>query len=238
MNPKTDGIHHYDESFETQKSLVDRSNISNKNKKIILEFDKQCNLERLSKPRRMKLMSVLTIVARDYLKKDFDKVKIEDLKNVIAKINDKENYSIWTKQSYSVILKKFYSWLEYKEDYKQKVRINGYPKIISWINTNIKQKDLPKVRASDILTENEIERLIKAANHPRDKAFISLLYELGARISEIGNLDKKSLVKDQYGYLIDIKGKTGQRTPRVVMSDMYLTNWLNQHPIDDENAPL
>lgn len=69
MNPKTDGIHHYDKSFEAQKSLLEKSTISIRNRKLILDFDKQCNLEKLSKPRRIKLMGVLTTIAKNQDKK-------------------------------------------------------------------------------------------------------------------------------------------------------------------------
>jgi integrase len=124
----------------------------------------------------------------------------------------------------------------YGDDYRNKP---DYPEIISWLRTGVKKKDQPRVQASDILTEQEIEKLIEVAEHPRDKAFISLLYELGARISEIGNLRIKDISRDKYSYIIDISGKTGHRTPRVIQSDPYLTTWLNMHPMrDDPDAPL
>ena len=95
------------------------------------------------------------------------------------------------------------------------------------------------VMASDILNEEEVEKLIKSAEHPRDKAFISMLYELGARIGEIGNLRIKDITRDEYSYLVDLNGKTGRRTPRIVMSDPYITTWLNQHPLkNDPEAPV
>ena len=98
---------------------------------------------------------------------------------------------------------------------------------------------MSKVMASDILTEEEIDNLIKSSEHPRDKAFISMLYELGARIGEIGNLKIKDITRDEYSYLIDLNGKTGHRTPRIVMSDPHITTWLNQHPFrDNPEAPV
>ena len=48
------------------------------------------------------------------------------------------------------------------------------------------------------------------AEHPRDKAFVSMLYELGARIGEIGALSIKDMTRDRYGYLIDLEGKTAR----------------------------
>jgi integrase/recombinase XerD len=229
-------IHNYNKRYEQAKARVLNSNISNKNKNLIMDFDRTCFIEGLGKPRRIKLISSLLILARNYLKKDFDKATKKELKDLILKIESNENYSPWTKHSYRAILKKFYKWLEFGDEYKDRP---DYPEIISWLRVNLKKKDQPKVKASDILTEKEIKKLIDAAEHPRDKAFISMLYELGARISEIGNLKIKDISRDRYSFLVDLNGKTGQRTARIVISDPYLANWLNVHPLkDNPNAPL
>lgn len=232
----TKDIHDYSAKHKAALKQVDKSTISRKNKKLILDFDRACFLEGLGKPRRIKLVSSLLMLARKYLKKDFDEATGKDIKETVLKIESREDYSVWTKQGYRAILKKFYKWLKYGDNYRQR---NEYPKIVSWINTNIKKKDQPKVQASDILTEKEIKRLIDAAEHPRDKAFISMLYELGARIGEIGSLQIKDVTRDKYSYIIDLNGKTGHRTPRIVMSDPYLTSWLNAHPLkDNPQSPL
>ena len=181
-------------------------------------------------------MGSLIIIARDYLKKDFRKATKQDIKDVVLTIDNSEKYSAWTKQSYRAILKKFYKWLEYGDDYIHKP---GYPEIINWINTNLKYKDKPRINAADILTEEEIMKMIGAAEYPRDKAFIAMLYELGARIGELGNLNIRHVSRDRYSYLIDLTGKTGRRTPRIVISDPYLTEWLNGHPLKNQpDSPL
>jgi integrase/recombinase XerD len=158
------------------------------------------------------------------------------LKEVVAGIEGRNDYSPWTKHSYKTILKKFYKWLEFGDDYREHVE---FPDIIRWVRPSVKRKDQPKVQSSDILTEDEVKKLIDAAEHSRDKAFVSVLYELGARISEIGNLRIKDISKDKYSFIIDIKGKTGHRTPRIVFSAPYLTAWLNSHPCKKQpNMPL
>lgn len=229
-------IHDYNHKFKKQKEKLLGSSISKKNKDLILKFDQTCSLENLSLSRRMKLIGSLTILAEQYLKKDFDDVTKDDLKDTVVRIDAIENYSVWTKQSYRAILKKFYKWLKYGDDYKS---TREYPKIVSWITTNIKSKDKPRVQASQILSEKEIKKLIDVAEHPRDKAFITMLYELGARIGELGNLRIGDVSRDKHSFIIDLRGKTGHRAPRIVMSDPYLTTWLNQHPLkDNPDAPL
>ena len=235
MEPMKD-IHNYDKRLESTKKRVEKSTISQKNKKLVRDFDRACFLESLSKPRRIKLLGSLTILAEQYLKKDFDRMTKEELKDIVMRIDGREDYSPWTRQSYKIILKKFYKWLEFGDEFGTKLE---YPPIVSWIRCGMKKKEQPKVKASHLLTEKEVKTLIAVAEHPRDKAFISTLYELGARIGELGGIYINELTRDQHGYIIDLEGKTGHRTPRIVISDPHITNWLNVHPLKGkENAPL
>lgn len=235
MEPKK-SIHDYSKKYEGSLKRLSTASISETNKKIIKKFDRACFIEGLSKPRRIKIIFSLIILAEKYLPVDFDKATKDDLKDAVLKIDIRDDYSPWTKESYRAIIKKFYTWLTYGDDYKKRME---YPKIIAWLRVGTKKKDLPKVKASDILTEHEVKSLIEVADYVRDKAFISMLYELGARIGEIGGLQLKDISKDKYSYIIDLEGKTGNRTPRIVISAPYLTNWLNDHPLkDNPDAPL
>ena len=235
MKPKKD-IYDYSRRLEAATRKLEKSAISERNKEFIREFDRACFMEALSKPRRIKLIGSLIILARDYLKKDFDKASKDDLKDIVIKIESVDDYSPWTKHSYKVILKKFYKWLKFGDEYRTKLE---YPKIVSWLRCGLKKKDQPRIRASDILTEDEVKKLIDVAEYPRDKAFISMLYELGARIGEMGGLCVGEVTRDKYGYIIDLEGKTGHRTPRIVIADPHLTHWLNLHPVkDNPEAPL
>lgn len=235
MNPKND-IHDHSLQYERAKRRIKESGISERNKTLIEEFDKACSLERLGLPRRIKIIGDLIIFASHYLKKDLDKAAKDDLKDAVLKLDARDDLSIWTKHTYKCILKKFYRWLSFGDTYRTRAE---QPEIIAWLSTGVSEKEKPRVKAADILTENEIERLINVAEHPRDKAFVSMLYELGARIGEIGTLSIKDISRDKYSFILDLSGKTGHRTPRIVTSDSYLSTWLNMHPLkNDPNAPL
>jgi hypothetical protein len=89
------------------------------------------------------------------------------------------------------------------------------------------------------LTEEDVKKLIASADHARDKAFISVLWESGARVSEIGNLLFKQVIFDKYGLILTVRGKTGSRKIRLILSTPYLANWMNSHPFrNDPEAPL
>ena len=227
MTPRND-IYNYKHKLDLTKKKLENAPISDRNRELIEQFDRACFMEGLSKPRRIKLISVLIILAEKYLKKDFDAATKDDIKDVVIKIDSREDCSPWTKHGYKVIIKKFYKWLKFGDEYRT---VNEYPATVSWMRCNLKKKEQPRIKASDILTEAEVKKLIDTAEHSRDKAFISMLYELGARIGEIGSLRIKEVTRDKYGYVVDLEGKTGHRTPRIVISDPHITHWLNNHPL-------
>ena len=233
-------IHNYKKRYENYVNKLNKDRvISNKNRKLIFEFERACYLnQKIELPTRIKYLEVLGTLARKYVKKDFDKLTRKDFEKIVLEIESKEEWSVATKHKFKVLLKKFGKWVKFKDKSFGEKR-NVYPETVSWLITGIKRKDRARIMASDVLTEKEAYTLIENAEHPRDKAFISMLYELGARIGEIGNLRIKDITRDDYSYLVDLNGKTGHRTPRIIMSDPYVTSWLNQHPLkDDSNAPV
>jgi len=63
----------------------------------------------------------------------------------------------------------------------------------------------------EVLTEDEIFRIIEAAKHPRDKALIALEYEAGLRVSELAGIKWKDIEWDDNLTKVKVKGKTGER---------------------------
>lgn len=96
MTPKND-IYDYKHKLEMAKKKLRNANISEKNKEFISQFDSFCFLDGLSKPRRIKLISTLIILAESYLKKDFDTATRGDIKNIVMEIESREDCSPWTK---------------------------------------------------------------------------------------------------------------------------------------------
>jgi len=77
-----------------------------------------------------------------------------------------------------------------------------------------------------MLAQDEIQHVIDAAINKRDKALIALLWDIGARIGEIGNLRIKDVKYDDIGISILVSGKTGQRRVRAVWSVITLKTGL------------
>ncbi len=109
-------------------------------------------------------------------------------------------------------MKKFYRWMG---------------KEIRWLRcNNVRRKKLPE----EILTEEDIKKLINATSSHRDRALVAVLYESGCRAGEFLLMRIKNIHFDRYGAVIIVRGKTGYRRIRLVSSSPYLAEWINVHP--------
>ncbi len=214
-------IHNYERKLELSLKHLANSSISERNKELVIKFHSDCLCQGIKPGRIQKYIYSLRRIAV-WLNKDFDNCSIDDLKIVVSEI-EKTSFKDWTKHDYKVCLKKFYRWL----------RNDKNPKEIEWIKTpNSKNRKLPE----DLLTEEDIKRLIDSASHPRDKALISVLYETGCRIGELASIRIKNINFDKYGAQITLHGKTGYRRVRIITSVSYLGEWLNKHPIKNPES--
>lgn len=162
-----------------------------------------------------------------YLNKDFEKANREDIKKLVGKL-ELSHYSKSTIRDFKLTLRKFYKWLRNTDE---------FPEEVKWYRTHIKYNAI--TNPEDILTEEEIKKMINCCLSPRGRAFVSLLYESGCRIGELLPLKWKQVIFDKYGAQILGNGKTGFRRVRVISCVPYLTEWINKHPLrDNENSFL
>jgi integrase/recombinase XerD len=218
-------IYNYERILRSTLERIKNSTICQENKAKILSFYQECLTQGLSRARIIKYLGTLEIIAR-LLNRPFEEVVKEDIAELIRKIESR-NYSEWTKHDYKVIIKIFYRWLRKTEDYPEEVR---------WIKTGKRKNNtLPE----ELLTEEEVKRMVEAATNPRDKAFILVLYESGCRIGEILTLRIRNVQFDEYGAQLIVSGKTGMRRVRIIASAPKLAQWLENHPLkEDLDAPL
>ncbi|WP_164999266.1 site-specific integrase [Methanohalophilus profundi] len=165
-------------------------------------------------------MDQLNILAYKF-GKDLDKLTLTDMYRVVAEI-ERSDKRPWTKHGYKVTIKRFFRWLNGGND----------PETTSWIKTAMKQHD--KMLPDELLTEDEVKKMIETAQHPRDKAMIAFLYDSGSRVGEMGTILIKHINFDKYGATVILNGKTGMRRVRLIFSPPYIASWLDIHP-DNEN---
>ena len=218
-------IYNYERRIANILKKIECSNIDEQDKQLLSEFHKECTTKGLSKARISKYFDVLGRIAI-WFNKPFQQVGKEDIKNLIQRV-ESSNYSEWTKHDYKVILKIFYRWLRGTQD---------YPEEVKWIKTGFRSNIL---LPEEILTEDDIKKLLECAFSLRDKAFIQVLYESGCRIGEILSLPIRNVQFDDYGAVLIVSGKTGDRRVRIIASAPILSAWLENHPLrDNVDAPL
>ncbi len=212
--PDMEDVHFYSKRYEVAIRLLRDSCISQKNKELIEKFCNDCFAQGITAGRVQKYAYILRKVA-EWLGKDFDSATEDDLKRVVALINTSP-FTDWTKYDYKRSIKKFFRWL-------------GREEVISWLRCReIRNRKLPE----EILTEEDIKKMIDAARTPRDRAIISVLYESGCRAGEFLSMKIKNVSFDRYGAVIVVHGKTGYRRIRLVSSVPYLAEWFNMHPLN------
>lgn len=212
INSDVKDIHNYSRRYEIALRLLRESSISSRNKDLIERFCNDCFSQGITVGRIQKYAYILRKIA-EWLEKDFDKATEDDIKRIVVVINT-SSFTEWTKHDYKRSIKKLFRWL-------------GKEKEVSWLKCgNIKNKKLPE----EILTDDDIKRLINAATSARDKALIAVLYESGCRTGEFLSMRIKNISFDRYGAVIVVHGKTGYKRVRLVSSVPYLVEWMNMHP--------
>jgi len=140
--------------------------LSERNIRLIRDFEKALFSKGLSAARVKKYLDHLRKIG-EWLGKNLDEAEKEDIEELVYKI-ERSNYSPYTKHDYRVVLKRFYRWLRKSED---------YPEEVKWIRTTLKMKD--ELLPEDLLSEEEVMKLVEACSNPRDKALIITLYSRG-----------------------------------------------------------
>ena len=105
---------------------------------------------------------------------------------------------------------------------------------------NIKiKKPRRHLPVEQLITREDIIRLVDACDKPRDRALIMLMWDSGARIGELLSLNIGHVQFDRYGAVVIVTGKTGMRRLRLISSVPDIQTWINMHPLRaDANAPL
>ena len=212
----------------TIENIEESEEILERNKELILDYKQDQVLNGLSPATLLRNTQRLKIVAQE-AEKPFDEMDKSDVKGLIVWVHD-QDYTEETVDTYKTVIKAFWSWL--KDAGRDET-----PEEVKWIqlsNGNGNGDTLPK----DLLTKEDIENQVDAAKNPRDKAFIYLLYESGARIGELIDLTVGDIEDRKHGKKITIDGKTGARRLPLVESVPHLNNWLNKHPNPEKDAPL
>jgi site-specific recombinase XerD len=222
-------IHDYAGMLRGYLKKVESSNkISPENKQKILEYHRSLVNDGLAVPTRVKQLQVLNVIAERLQSQKFQDLTRKDIEELVFWIRS-EKHNPWTVHKFLVIIRKFYKWLRGGED---------YPPEVKWIKSNVKdsQCKLPE----NLLSQEDVKKLLNACENPRDKCLLSLLNELGCRIGELLTLDIKQIEDCQDYFRVTIQhSKTQPRKLKVIDSKPFIAQWLNKHSkLQGPNSPL
>ncbi|MCK5341861.1 MAG: tyrosine-type recombinase/integrase [Candidatus Heimdallarchaeota archaeon] len=193
-----------------------------KNAETILEYIKYMNLTGF---KSTTIYSKLWIVKA--LTKKLDNKKFEDInKNDIDAyiIDRRSRLKPKTVHNDIVDLRLFFKWFK--------------PDNTFFVGIKTKQ---PKNRlpTTELLKQEDVTQMLTACENQRDRAFLIVLWDSGARVGEILNLNIRDVQLDKYGAVAIVDGKTGMRRLRLIDAVPDLQMWLNQHPQrNNPDAPL
>lgn len=208
--------------------LENDGEIMPENRMAITSFMETKRLQGVRELRQLKLIYHLQFIGRK-AEKLFKEMDAEDTKELLGNFIGNSQFSSDTQRDYGIVAKMLFRHVHGSED-------GEIPTCIKWLKP---KKPTQELKKSDLITADELARLLQAADDVRKKAFIITLYESGCRIAELLEARIKDLQFDANGAVLSVRGKTGVRAVRLIQSVGTLGEHLNQHPRkNDENAPL
>lgn len=220
-------LHEYTKKFEWALGKLERSNLTQEEKKLVKEFCTEVLANGVSKARAITYINnfirtrkMLSIALMDVTKNDLVKL-LTDLHN--GKLSD------YTKADMRRTIKKFYQW-------KAGMIGEEYPDIVKWIKIAGKKK---YKTLEEIPTLDELFKIQSLIRNYRDKALFWVALETGARPSAVLSPQLKD-VKIEKDYIrLSVRDKKGERYLWLVVSRRFLLMWLEHHPLKrDPEAPL
>jgi integrase len=150
-----------------------------------------------------------------------DRSTAEDL---IAWIHREQNDSPETNKDYRVALRNFGKHVTDSDD---------VPETLDWIPGGYPSDYDPAPDPAEMLTwDGDILPMVDACHNSRDRALITLAWDLGPRPGELFDLTPNDITSHKYGLQVTLDGKTGQRSPVLIPSVPYVRRWLEDHPGD------
>ncbi len=225
-------FHHSAEEYFAfaEKSLTaaeEEGRITPEDAGLIREYVAESS-SKLSPGRQFKTTYTL-IAVRRYLPPFLETKKADLLAGInrmrYAKKDDGTPYAKNTIADYVRFTKRFFLWLAKR----------GYVEIPADVIKEIKnpQYNTQTKTEDNILTGEEVSRLIEAAKSIKYKALLGVMYEAGLRSGEVASLKWKDVTFHEWGAKIRTAEKTGRlRTIPIISYRQFLADWKASYPGD------
>lgn len=198
------------------------------NKKHIRGFLTKCQGSGISTLRLSFYCNRLRQIAELMGNVDFKKAGTKEIEGAMASLEGR-GYKAHTMDAFIVSLKAFYRWL-YGLD-----RTEALPKCVRWVE---RKRPPNRLKKENLLTEEEVNRMIKITDDPMKKAMLAVLYEGALRPEELRGIKVGDVHLNNRLVKVYVRGKManqqGDRTVFLARSYNLVKNWLECHPNRDD----
>jgi len=168
-----------------------------------------------------------------FIKKPYEDAEQKDLIEYIKSMNGKSQKHIATAK---VSIRSFYKWMHNMHKPHEFPKVVDHPILVP---QNVKVKRRPQ----DLLTKDEIKRMLEVAGNNRNRSLVMLsVGEGGCRASEITSANIDSIEFDSRGAkFYTEKSKSKERFVRLIDGEPYLREYINkEYELDqtNKNNPL
>jgi site-specific recombinase XerD len=201
------------------------SHIHPENKRLIQAYHQEMVLADISAAQQQKVLAHFKIITDHVGLTRFTEMDKQAVTDLVAWLYTRGT-SPATVVDYKQAIKQFWKWLNGGDD----------PEETKWIRRGpIERK---RILPQSLLTPTDVQAFIDACPNERDRAFVAVLWETGARIGELIDLQVGDIEATPAGKQVIVAGKTGSRRLLLLESDLYLDAWLDIHPTNRVDAPL
>jgi len=189
-------------------------------KKVLEDFIVFC-LTTCSEQRAKKIKGII-LNCRKMIGKDLTKLKVKDVVSCLAKLNQ-SNYKDWTKNDYKKILKRFLKW--YYKDLEM-LELQGFRGV-----SKNRAFNHEKINENTLLTEKELETLLRTAKSLKWKALLSFMYEGALRPTEVRNMKWGDLKFENDLCRVHILSRKTKDARKIIVKDcvVHLKRWMDEY---------
>lgn len=216
----------YEAAVERTLAYIESaSHIHPDNKQLLVDYHREMVLADISSAQQQKVLAHLKIIIDHLAQTPCESLDREAMTDLVAWLYTRGT-SDSTVVDYKQAIKQFWKWLNGGED----------PEETKWIRRG--PVEHRRILPQSLLTPDDVQALLRACHNTRDRAFIAVLWETGARIGELIDLQVGHIEQTAFGKQVIVSGKTGSRRLLLLESESYLDAWLEIHPNRRSDAPL
>jgi len=230
-------IHKAKERVERSKTSITKR-FSKCNAEIICRFLTRLRLENKSYGRIANYADASIRILKTKDDKNIQDWSRDDIETVHQKIAD-SNHANSVKKSTLTALKRLYHFAKHNEIPDQSKGMD-YDLTVSWITPGMFRDKYHKIQSKDLLTDDELLRLIQAVKTiggkyvKRNIAIVFVMLEGAYRPGELFNIQIGGIEFENDFVRVHTTGKTGPKSLALVASYEPLNEWLAEHPQSDD----